>query len=138
MKAKPVRLVPNKGYVECSIEEATHVTLNIPGPTGKLTIPVILRGSRDEKKAWTWNGSVDEPTLKPSVLTDGHNFRCHSHINDGNAIFLEDCSHEFANQTVPLLDVNDRDVCRECRKRDAHSRDVTCPLIAHLIRDEID
>lgn len=133
MRAKPVRLIYGEGYVECSIEEATHVTINIPGPTGKLTLPVILRGSRDEKKAWTWNGSVDEPTLRPSVLTESYNFRCHSWISDGEAVFLEDCSHEQANLTVPLFDVNDRDVCGVCRKRDLHDEGVECPELAPLL-----
>lgn len=125
MKAKPVRLVHGVGYEQCSSEDATHVTLNIPGPTGKLTLPVIRRGTREGTGCWTWNGSTDAPTLRPSVLTNGTHrmtdeeydairsgvkieprpFRCHSWINDGAAQFLGDCSHDLANQTVPLLEV---------------------------------
>lgn len=111
MKAKPVRLVFGVGYKQCAVEDATHVTLNIPGPTGKLTLPVILRGKREGTGCWTWNGSTDAPTLRPSVLTEGHSavsngpFRCHSWINDGAAQFLSDCSHELANKTVALLDL---------------------------------
>lgn len=125
MKAKPVKLVYGSGYVECSPEEATHVELNVPGPTGSLWLPVILRGTREGTGCWTWNGSVDAPTLRPSVLTQGTHeltdeehatlmsggkiekrpFRCHSWINDGAAQFLGDCSHDLANQTVPLLEV---------------------------------
>lgn len=117
MKAKPVKLVHGEGYVHCAIEEATHVSLNIPGPTGRLTLPVILRGAREGTRCWTWNGSTDAPTLRPSVLTTGHNFRCHSWINDGQAQFLADCSHELANTTVDLLDADAPDVCIECRGR---------------------
>lgn len=125
MKAQPVRLVYGYGYVECSPDEATHVTLNIPGPTGRLTLPVIQRGTRDGTGCWTWNGNTEAPTLRPSVLTNGtqkltdeehatlmaggkvepRRFRCHSWINEGSAQFLSDCSHPFANQTVALLDV---------------------------------
>lgn len=105
MKAKPVKLIFGEGYIECPVEEATHVTLNIPGPSGKLTLPVMLHGKRDGTGNWTWNGNVDTPTLRPSVLTTGHNFRCHSWINDGKAQFLSDCSHEFAGQTLDLYDV---------------------------------
>lgn len=131
MKAKPVKLVQGEGYVACSIEEATHVTINIPGPTGNLTLPVITHGTRSGTGCWTWNGSVDTPTLRPSVLATGGHFmdgysgrcwcdynrehpnerkvfvcfRCHTWINDGKAQFLEDCSHEFVNQTLDLLDV---------------------------------
>lgn len=107
MKAQPVRLVPGTGYVECAVEEATHVTLNIPGGSGVLTLPVILRGTRDGTGCWTWNGSTDAPTLRPSVLTTRVHtgFRCHSWINDGAAQFLDDTSHQLRGQTVPLLDV---------------------------------
>lgn len=111
MKAKPVRLIHGVGYEQCPTSEATHVTLNIPGPTGKLTLPVIQRGKREGTGCWTWNGETESPTLRPSVLTEGYReaiggkFRCHSWINDGAAQFLGDCSHELANKTVALLDV---------------------------------
>jgi len=106
MKARPCKLIYSEGYRDCSIDEATHLTLNIPGPTGLLTLPVIIKGTREGTGNWTWNGSVDAPTLRPSVLTRAHDFTCHSWINDGHAQFLGDCSHELANQTVPLDDVN--------------------------------
>ena len=111
MKAKPVRLLHGVGYEQCPASEATHVTLNIPGPTGQLTLPVIQRGRRDGTGCWTWNGDTESPTLRPSVLTEGYSeviggkFRCHSWINDGAAQFLGDCSHDLANKTVALLDV---------------------------------
>lgn len=106
MKAMPVKLIYGVGYEPSSIEDATHVTLNIPGPTGRLTLPVILSGKRDGTGCWTWNGSIDAPTLRPSVLTSGRDFRCHSWINNGVAQFLEDCSHSLRGQTVPLDDVS--------------------------------
>ena len=105
MKALPVKLIYGQGYEPCAIEDATHVTLNIPGPTGRLTLPVILSGARAGTGCWTWNGSTDAPTLRPSVLTTAYNFRCHSWINDGAAQFLDDCSHGLKGQTVTLLDV---------------------------------
>ena len=111
MKAKPMVLVPGLGYAECDTHEATHLTLRIPGPTGLLTLPVVQgNATRAGTSCWTWNGSVDAPTLRPSVLTqyDGadRNWRCHSWINDGAAQFLEDCSHSMAGQTAALLDVD--------------------------------
>jgi hypothetical protein len=105
MKAKPVKLIHGEGYQECPISEATHVTLNIPGPSGTLTLPVILSGTREGTGCWSWNGSTEAPTLRPSVLTNGHDFRCHSWINDGQAQFLDDSSHEHAGKTLDLLDV---------------------------------
>lgn len=116
MKAKPVRLV-NGRYELCEAEDATHVTINMPGPSGLLTLPVIRSGTRAGTNSWTWNGSVDKPTLRPSVLSRGIEldddlndlgpYTCHSWINDGCAQFLDDCSHKFAGQTVDLLDVCD-------------------------------
>lgn len=107
MKAKPVKLIQGKGYVHCSVAEATHVTINIPGPSKLLTLPVILKGSRKDTGCWSWNGSIDAPTLKPSVLTKSFSniFRCHSFINDGKVQFLSDCSHEHAGKTLNLLNV---------------------------------
>ncbi len=35
MKAKPVKFVYGVGYFDCEKEDATHVTLNMPSPTGK-------------------------------------------------------------------------------------------------------
>lgn len=111
MKAKPVRIEKGLGYVQCAIEDATHVSLRLPGPTGLLTLPVIRSGTRDGTGCWTWNGSTEAPTLRPSVLTqyDGadRSWRCHSWINDGAAQFLSDCSHDMANTRVALLDVDE-------------------------------
>ncbi|WP_426304016.1 DUF6527 family protein [Acidovorax facilis] len=105
--AKPVRLVRGQGYQPCLVVEATHVTLNIPGPSGRLTLPVIIKGTREGTGCWSWNGSTTAPTLRPSVLTTAHDYRCHSLINDGAAQFLDDCSHELRGQTVPLNTVED-------------------------------
>ena len=121
MKARPIKLVYGEGYKPCSIEECTHVQLNVPGPTKTLFLPVILKGKRDGTNCWTWNGNTEKPTLRPSVLSTGTRYlggeptdksqwveyRCHSWINDGKAQFLDDCSHEYRNQTLDLLDVND-------------------------------
>ncbi|MCE9559262.1 MAG: ammonia monooxygenase [Armatimonadetes bacterium] len=81
-------------------------------------------------KAWGWNGSVDTPTLTPSIIVkskwpmvDGemvHPFKykgeypcdngehvCHSFVRGGRIEFLGDCSHELAGQTVDLPDWDD-------------------------------
>lgn len=53
---------------------------------------------------WSFNGSVDSPTLSPSVLTKvGPNGKvCHSLVRDGMIQFLSDCNHSLAGQTVPV------------------------------------
>ena len=72
MKGLPVKIVQGEGYVPTSVEEATHLTIHIPGPSGKITFPVIRKGTREGTGCWSWNGSTDAPTLRPSVLIKGH------------------------------------------------------------------
>lgn len=132
MKVKPV-ILDNGAYVQVAPEKATHVVLRLPGPSGRMLLPVMLKGTREGTGNWTWNGDSDNPTLKPSVLTQSghfdpsfksedscwckyykahqdeapvfHCFRCHTWINDGKVQFLDDCSHEFKGQTLELLEV---------------------------------
>lgn len=130
MKAKPVRIAKEGGFEQCPVEECTHVELKLPGPTGRVHLPVILRGTRSGTGCWTWNGDCEKPTLKPSVKhTAGHFispdscwckyfkehpeekpvfhcFLCHTWITDGKAQYLDDCSHELRGQTSELLDVD--------------------------------
>lgn len=68
---------------------------------------------------WTWNGSLDAPTLSPSILVTrpavpnpepgfeefAQALRCHSFVRDGRIQFLSDCSHALAGQTVDLPEV---------------------------------
>jgi hypothetical protein len=72
---------------------------------------------------WKWDGNLESPTIEPSVLvTSGHYvegergrasychedgdhshcFRCHTFIRGGMVEFLNDCTHRFAGQRVPL------------------------------------
>lgn len=125
MRAKPVILVPGEGYREVPAAEATHVTLNFPGPAGQITLPVIQRGTRAGTGCWTWNGDTEKPTLRPSFGTDGtyelteaeydairagktiepRAYRCHTWVTDGRAQFLEDTTHELRGRTVDMLEV---------------------------------
>ena len=108
MKAKPLKRIPG-GYEQCTPPEATHIQLSMPGPLPNRILPVMIGGTRAGTPNWTWNGSVDFPTVRPSVLTRGEDIDgdhvCHSWINDGMVQFLGDCSHEFAGKTVELLEV---------------------------------
>lgn len=96
------------GYVKCSIEETTHLKIKIPGPTGFLILPVIRSGAREGTPCWTWNGDVEKPTLKPSLLSriefQSHTIICHCFVNDGLVQFLSDSTHSHAGQTIPLLE----------------------------------
>lgn len=109
MKAQPLRLTET-GYEPCEPKEATHLRLHLPGPLPNRILPVMIGGRREGTPNWTWNGSVDTPTVRPSVLTSGVDIDgehvCHSWINDGKVQFLDDCTHELAGKTVALLDVD--------------------------------
>lgn len=113
MKAKPIKLVHGEGYTPCSVQEATHVQLHCPGIFPDRFIPVQLKGSRKDTGNWSWNGDVDRPTLKPSILTradfgeEREQKICHSFVNDGKIQFLSDCTHELAGQTLDLLEVEE-------------------------------
>ena len=105
VKARPLKLTHEDGYYPCEVHEATHVGLDIPGPSGYIFLPVVLgNATRKGTGCWSWNGDTEKPTLKPSVRTRGGNFLCHSFITDGKVQFLNDCTHELAGQTVDLLD----------------------------------
>lgn len=69
-----------------------------------------------DRPLWTWNGEVERPTFRPSILVrtgqavdpnwvreDGDPPEvCHSFVTDGRIEFLSDCSHALAGQTVDL------------------------------------
>lgn len=117
LKAKCTRIV-NGVEVECSPTEAEFVTILLPQPEideftnhGLRKLPVIIKGQRHETSCWSWNGDVDRPTFKPSLLTkieytdpSRKDFCCHSFVTDGMVQFLGDSSHEYASKTMELLD----------------------------------
>ena len=68
-----------------------------------IRLPVITSGSRAESNAWTWNGDLEKPTLKPSVLTDHGNGKIsHLWLNDGICQHLSDSTDGLAGKTLPL------------------------------------
>lgn len=112
MKAIPFRVVDGV-RINCAPDEATHIEIKRPGPAGLIALPVT------PPTGWTWNKSVDAPTIQPSILTTGTHYqggdptdkanwpdiRCHTYITGGKVQFLSDCSHELRGQTLDLLDV---------------------------------
>ena len=70
---------------------------------------------------WTFNGNLEKPTFSTSLLVNWvycewdqitkmpipetrKNMVCHTFITDGKIQFLSDCTHEFAGQTIDLID----------------------------------
>lgn len=83
-----------------------------PGCDGAHGVPIA------GERAWGWNGSMDSPTLTPSILVTypanpnaieefkewRTERRCHSFVTNGQIQFLGDCTHALAGQTVAIPD----------------------------------
>lgn len=106
MKAKPMKRV-GESFTPCKIQEAEYIELCLPGPFPSRWVPVILKGSRSSVAGavWSWNGDTEKPTLKPSIATTDGTIKCHIWINDGKVIFLNDCTHDLAGQTLEMNEV---------------------------------
>jgi hypothetical protein len=106
MKAQPLKRNVH-GYVACSLQEATYVMLNTPGPIPTRILPIVNSNiHRTNIPEWKWNGDTEKPTISPSILSDNQQVRCHSFVREGKIEFLNDCTHEHAGQTLDLLDVD--------------------------------
>lgn len=79
---------------------------------------------------WTFNGDMDKPTFRNSMLVHEHKWglgirpRCHSFVTDGMIAFEGDSGHELAGQTVELEDWDDIEKmecvpCPECIKKES-------------------
>lgn len=110
------------------IDGRRGVSFFCPGCQDFHAVPVEGRG-------WKWNGSMESPTLSPSIsIKTGHYASghkngdacwctynaeypseppsyvcrvCHSFVTDGHIRFLSDCTHDLSGQTVPLPDIDD-------------------------------
>lgn len=102
MKAKPLRYACTGGFEYCEPEHATHIEMHFPGPMPLRFLPIVKINNGPK---WTWNFDTESPTIDPSLLTsDGQN-KCHSFVRNGRVEYLSDSTHEFAGQTLDLLDV---------------------------------
>ncbi len=83
-----------------------HLTFLPIGIEHEITLPVIKSGSRDKYNAWTWNGDLEKPTLKPSIRIRGE-YVSHFWLTNGVCNFLDDSTNGYARQNVELLDLKD-------------------------------
>lgn len=84
------------------------IRFDCPGCKDPHVIPTV------GPKAWGFNGSMDKPTLTPSILVRrtawdpddadavAQQVVCHSFVTDGRIQFLGDCTHDLKGQTVDL------------------------------------
>jgi len=82
--------------------EETWIVFHCPGCEHSHGIPVS-----GHPRAWSWNGSVDVPTITPSLLVNvgGGNPTepiCHSFVTNGKIQFLSDSTHKLSGQTVDI------------------------------------
>jgi hypothetical protein len=92
-----------------------HVAFNCPGCGDFHAIRI------SGNNAWDWNGSLDSPTVSPSILVTYPanpdaidefkewrlERRCHSFVRDGKIEFCSDSSHPLSGQTVELPEWDD-------------------------------
>lgn len=98
MKAK-LEIVNGVDYLSFTPQGMPHLT----------QLPVITKGSRDKANAWTWNGSLEKPTLRPSIRTKYMNennewTEIHYWLNDGICDCLGDCKDGNAGKKLQLLE----------------------------------
>lgn len=81
-------------------------------------LPVITKGSRDKNFAWTWNGDLEKPTLRPSVKSmyfddNGNELMVHYWLNDGICKCLPDSTDGNANKNLELIEINSKYLLNE-------------------------
>ena len=110
MKAKPFKRSGGE-YCPVPAEHATHVLVTFPkgSPTSNLFLPVK---EGVDRTYWKWNGDTENPTLSPSIRTQGVSAKtgkswvCHSWIRNGKIQFCSDSTHSLAGKTVRLPEVD--------------------------------
>jgi hypothetical protein len=74
---------------------------------------LAIEGDETKRPTWQWNGDLVNVGLEPSILTrtkrgeEQVDFVCHSFLRNGMWQFLGDCTHELANQSVPMSPLPD-------------------------------
>lgn len=78
---------------------------------GLHSLPVNADSNEIGKPSWEWNGDLEFPTLRPSILTHGSENgvypRCHSWLTDGVFDFLSDSTHPFTGFKILIPDLPD-------------------------------
>jgi hypothetical protein len=49
-----------------------------------------------------WNGNNYTPTIKSSISVRHNNIECHSYIQDGDIIYLDESNHDFKGKRIEL------------------------------------
>lgn len=91
----------------------------LSGPHGHLIFCPACECGHLFDSRWTFNGDVNKPTFRASMLVNGSTpeKRCHSFVTDGKIEFCGDSAHALAGKTVELPDFDDLN-----KPLDDHSR----------------
>lgn len=70
----------------------------------------VVHSHADGKPLWDLSGTIDNPTIHPSIKVTGADDKgdetiCHSFVRNGRIEFLTDCTHDLKGQTVELPEV---------------------------------
>ncbi len=65
-----------------------------------------------ESPTWTWNGSLDKPSIQPSVNVTYRGRRgrvikrCHFFVKQGHIEYCNDCTHDLKGSHVQMTPVD--------------------------------
>jgi len=92
----------------------TYLKFQPHGYEYPIALPVITTGTRDGTGCWTWNGSLEKPTLRPSIKTThgGSGLVSHLWLHDGICEHLGDSTDGLAGQTLPLVSLENDKITR--------------------------
>lgn len=95
-------------------------TLMFYCPACSETHGVNIEGNSSKEPQWIFNGDVNKPTFSPSVrvswtepsdnenefddTTKDKQICCHFFVTNGMISYCGDCTHEFKNRIVPMVE----------------------------------
>lgn len=99
-----------KSFIQ-NIEGVDYLSFR-PNGLSLVTIPVTTKGSRDKQNSWSWNGDLENPTVRPSIRTEywkepNKPLIVHYWLNDGICQCLSDCTDGNSGKNLGLEDVSE-------------------------------
>lgn len=71
-------------------------------------VDLVGHGKWENGNFWSFDGNYEKPTFSPSMLSNPGGLEdfhpiCHSFLENGIWRYLGDCTHDMANQEVPMI-----------------------------------
>ena len=64
----------------------------------------VVTTTPESPTVWAFNGDLENPTFRPSLLLRLDDLVCHSFVTNGEISFLRDSTHHLAGKKVRLTD----------------------------------